>query len=134
MDDDARPTGAVPPTHDPLQMTVSRTRLGKDAGVRVSGEIDMLTAPTLLAFILAAVEDSPSGLGVDLTDVAFLDSSGVQVLVQAAAQATLAGTSFYLLCPPGNAVVRRVLDILQVGSVITIVERLAGPPASPIPG
>ena len=50
--------------------------------VRVAGEVDMATAPQLRE----RLEEMPEGTGtlvVDLTDVSFLDSTGLSVLVAA---------------------------------------------------
>jgi len=112
-------------------MTLTRSVVGADVGVRVSGEIDSVTAPELQAFVVAASVSTPSGLGLDLSDVTFLDSSGVRVLVRLAQRAATAGTGFYLLCPVANTAVGLVLDALQLGSVMTIVETRPGPSAGP---
>ncbi|MGE2731452.1 STAS domain-containing protein [Mycolicibacterium vaccae] len=49
--------------------------------VAAVGAVDMLTAPKLQEVIDAGVERKPSGLVVDLTDVDFLGSAGMQVLM-----------------------------------------------------
>ncbi|MEZ0342956.1 STAS domain-containing protein [Mycobacterium sp. pV006] len=49
--------------------------------VAAVGAVDMLTAPHLQEVIDAAVEAKPAGLVVDLTDVDFLGSAGMQVLM-----------------------------------------------------
>ncbi|MFB1298860.1 STAS domain-containing protein [Mycobacterium sp. pW049] len=49
--------------------------------VSAVGAVDMLTAPKLQEAIDAVVERKPAGLIVDLTDVDFLGSAGMQVLV-----------------------------------------------------
>ncbi|MGP4056856.1 STAS domain-containing protein [Mycobacterium sp. 4D054] len=51
------------------------------AVVAAVGAVDMLTAPQLQAVIAAALARRPSGLIVDLTDVDFLGSAGMQVLM-----------------------------------------------------
>lgn len=54
---------------------------GSVAVIRAAGAIDMLTAPALHNACRAACSKHPSGLVVDLTDVEFLSSAGMQVLV-----------------------------------------------------
>ncbi|MGE2833919.1 STAS domain-containing protein [Mycobacterium sp. SMC-4] len=49
--------------------------------VAAVGAVDMLTAPQLQDVITAAVDRKPSGLIIDLTDVDFLGSAGMQVLM-----------------------------------------------------
>jgi anti-sigma B factor antagonist len=51
--------------------------------LRVAGEVDLLTAPELKAEIEQALGAEPRVLVVDLSEVGFLGSSGLAVLVQA---------------------------------------------------
>ncbi|MFG1933313.1 STAS domain-containing protein [Mycobacterium sp. NPDC048908] len=51
------------------------------AVLRVDGDIDLATVPTLEAAIEEALTSKPTGLVVDLTDVGFLASAGLQALV-----------------------------------------------------
>lgn len=55
--------------------------VGSVVVVRAAGALDMLTAPDLRADIQAALTRQPTGLIVDLTDVEFLASAGMQVLI-----------------------------------------------------
>jgi anti-sigma B factor antagonist len=64
--------------------SVASSELGlPSVTVRVSGEIDMLTAPQLLDCLLTAAETHPRELVVDLTLVTFMDSSGIAALIKA---------------------------------------------------
>jgi len=51
--------------------------------VHVAGEVDLANAPELDAQLATVMSDSPSQLVVDLTDVTFMDSTGLGVLVRA---------------------------------------------------
>lgn len=104
-----------------LQLSLTHAMLGNEAGVRVGGEIDIATAATLRAFIEIALSSRPAALGVDLTGVTFMDSSGIRVLVQTARAAAAGGTEFFLVCPLANRPVRHVLEILQMDTVMEIV-------------
>jgi anti-sigma B factor antagonist len=53
----------------------------------VSGEVDVVTAPHLQEAIALALANRPAVLIVDLTDVAFLASAGMAVLVSSGLQA-----------------------------------------------
>ena len=56
---------------------------GPTAVLRVAGVLDMLTAPQLEESISASMRKNPSALIVDLSDVDFLASAGMGVLVAA---------------------------------------------------
>lgn len=53
------------------------------AVVSVSGVVDMLTSPRLEAAIDGALEQQPAGIVIDFTEVDFLASAGMGVLVAA---------------------------------------------------
>lgn len=57
--------------------------MGRVAVVAASGDLDMLTAPQLREAVEATLSKSPAGLIVDLTEVDFLGSAGMQVLMEA---------------------------------------------------
>lgn len=56
---------------------------GPAAVVTVAGEIDLVTAPELDEAVSTAVEKRPDVLVMDLRDVTFLSSAGLQVLAAA---------------------------------------------------
>ena len=60
--------------------------------VAVEGEIDLATAPALLAALRDAVASPASAVVADLTGVEFIDSSGVHALLVAAAAARQHGS------------------------------------------
>ena len=59
------------------------SRSNGQAYVRVHGEIDLYTAPQLWETIDAMIAETPHELVIDLSDVTFLDSTGLSVLVRA---------------------------------------------------
>lgn len=71
--------------------------------VAPSGEIDLLTVEAFRAAIAAAAAAEPGELVVDLTDVSFIDSTGLGAVVEANARATRAGTRFAVVVPHGSA-------------------------------
>lgn len=66
--------------------TVEQSRVGAVCVVSVSGTLDTLTAPQLEAAIAAAAAGAPPALVVDLSNVDFLASAGMGVLVAAHAE------------------------------------------------
>ncbi|MBS2965069.1 STAS domain-containing protein [Actinocrinis puniceicyclus] len=76
--------------------------------VTVRGELDMATADRLWTQLEPLLE--PQTLVVlDGTEVTFLDSSGLRVLLQAGNRATSGGATFRLVAP--QQAVQRVLDL-----------------------
>jgi anti-anti-sigma factor len=69
--------------HDPRQRWLGRT-----AVVSASGALDLLTSPRLKQLLTSTLQERPAGLIVDLTEVNFLSSAGMQVLVNIHAAAT----------------------------------------------
>lgn len=88
-----------------------------ETGLRASGEIDAHTAPTLAA----AIDGAGSSVDLDLTEVDFVDSSGLRVLIDAHQRLEEAGGGLRLtgLSEP----VRRLLEISGVSEYLGVVER-----------
>lgn len=66
--------------------------------VSVSGEIDMLTAPTLRSCLEHQLKQRPQLIVVDLSSISFLGSSGLAVLVAMQRRAGETGTTLRLVC------------------------------------
>ena len=81
----------------------------------VRGEVDLAAVPDLEADLEAAIRESVGALVVDLTDVSFIDSSGLQVLLRARALLGRADRALVLICPHGR--VRRVFELAGVSDV-----------------
>ena len=80
--------------------------------VSVVGEVDVSNAGELREAVDAALARAPKKLEVDLADVAYIDSTGIGVLVCASHRADPAGCDFEVTNPQAN--VRRVLGLLGV--------------------
>jgi anti-sigma B factor antagonist len=66
-----------------MELEISTTRDQDACIVRVGGEVDVYTSPSLKAALVAAVADGCRIVIVDLDKVGFIDSSGLGVLVGA---------------------------------------------------
>ena len=86
--------------------------------VPVSGEIDLHTAPTLRDAVLTALRQHGPILWLDLRDVPFLDSTGLEVLLATRRRAELEGGNLTLLGP--TSAVRRVIEVTGLDKVFTI--------------
>ena len=71
--------------------------------VAPTGEIDMLTVPALREAIAAAAARKPEVLVVDLTEVSFIDSTGLGAVVEAHSRAVRNGTRYAVVVPHGSA-------------------------------
>jgi|SRR5689334_15039704 len=83
---------------------------------RLSGELDMASAPTLEE-ALRPVVDACKRLTLDLEDVTFLDSSGIRALVQLAGRLDGSAPLVLTNVPDG---VRRLLDIVGLDTLPNI--------------
>jgi anti-anti-sigma factor len=57
--------------------------LGSWTTVALAGEIDLVSAPTVLSTVLGASEEGDAGVVIDLSAVDFIDIAGVRALVLA---------------------------------------------------
>jgi anti-anti-sigma factor len=89
-----------------VELRVSRTR--EPRGLRVSGEVDASNA-VQLARALAAETAHGGDVTLDLADVAFLDSTGLEHLIRAARD--LEGTGRLILVSPQDPI-RRLFELV----------------------
>jgi anti-sigma B factor antagonist len=89
--------------------------------VAARGAVDMLTAPLLQEVVIAAADRQPSGLIVDMTDVDFLGSAGMQVLMTARKQLT--DTTRFAVVADGPAT-SRPLKITGIADYIELFSTL----------
>jgi len=91
-----------------MEFEISSETRGDDLIVSVRGDVDLATAP-LLDRALADLWQPPDRLVIDAAGVAFMDSTGLGVLVKCAARARDEGGSIGLAAVTPR--VRRVLAI-----------------------
>ena len=98
---------------------VSVERAEDELAVHVRGSFDAVAAPTILAAVEAAADLGGRGrLVFDLSDVRFLDSAGISVLVRGAMLQELAGGSVAVRNPPRIA--RRLLELMRLTNLIPV--------------
>jgi anti-sigma B factor antagonist len=90
--------------------------------VAVEGEIHVSTAPEFSAMLSATVTGGCTSLVLDLTDVMFIDSTGLSVLLSALRQVTHAGGSMAVVC--SNPTVLRLFEITRLDTTFDIHARL----------
>lgn len=91
--------------------------------VEVVGEVDVYTAPRLKDKLLQVERDGVHHIVVDLTQVGFIDSVGLGVLIGALRRARAGGGTLVLGGP--NPRIRRILDITGLSSAFTVAQDVA---------
>ena len=95
------------------------------ATVVLDGEIDIVTAPAIGRFLMAAISGGNVHLAVDMSGVTFLGAAGIGVLVAAANRAREVGGSLSLLAPSPQ--VRWLLGVLHLDGILPAAQRPTGP-------
>ena len=98
---------------------------GACAIVNVRGELDIATAPDLVAALETAAQQSTERVVVNLLDTSFIDSTGLTTLFRAHKGYEGREGVFAIICGPDNVEVRRVIDLMGFDQVFTIHESLA---------
>lgn len=98
--------------------------IDQSSSIRLSGELDMSSAPELDRVLEAAAEPGGAIL-VDLSELTFMDSTGINAFLKAAL--SLSGRGCLVLHGEQDRV-RRVLDLVGVDASIPNLHRLAHDP------
>jgi anti-sigma B factor antagonist len=93
-------------------LAVKRTRSDGYDVLTVEGELDVATAPRMLAALNEALADMALPLIVDLSRVVFMDSTGLALLMNARRRARRRGQGFAIVCPGGP--ISRVFEIADM--------------------
>ena len=81
-----------------IEPTFEVAEYGRWAVMRVTGEIDMATAPRLRQHVLTVTARKPAGLVLDLDRIEFIDSTGLGVMVGAAKRMRMIDGGFRIVC------------------------------------
>ncbi len=92
---------------NPLSVTATAER--DHTLVSVAGEVDAASADTLRGVITEVIEGGQSTVAVDMSDVSFIDSSGLRVLIAGYKAASAAGGQLSVRTP--SEPVTRLLEI-----------------------
>jgi anti-sigma B factor antagonist len=91
-----------------------------DAGAtvaRIEGEIDMASAPAIGEAVGTSIDRGPTVL--DMTDVEFIDSAGIRMLVELARRAGPEPSPLPLVAPRGS-IVRRMVELTGIEELFTL--------------
>lgn len=86
----------------------------------VRGDVDMQNAADLRTAIEEAASDGKSRLVIDMTDVPFMDSSGLASLV-GAQKSIRADVRMIVICPEN---LRRIFEVTRLDTILTVVSTL----------
>lgn len=112
------PDAAGRPAINPGELKVLVSGADPEYEVRLLGELDMSTAPQLRDELLRVVSDRARMVTVDLSELAFVDSTGLSVLITGLKRLRQQGGEMALRSPtPGT---RRVLEITGLTEVFPI--------------
>lgn len=100
----------------PGQFEVVEAALEQAPGVAVRGEIDIATVSDLERALDIAIRASRGAFVLDLSNVEFLDSSGLQALLRARALLGREDRALAVICPPGP--VRRLFDVAGITDLL----------------
>jgi anti-anti-sigma factor len=108
----------VTETETSEHLTVEVERSGAHASVvSLAGELDLSTIPTIEPRLLQEIR-SRRGVVIDLTRVAFIDSSGIGMLIQAFRESEGSGRLHIVIAPSSQ--VERVFTIAGVDRVLPL--------------
>lgn len=103
-------------------LEISTCRHGRHALVAVRGELDLAGAAEMRARLRRACEENEGRVILDLSELMFVDSTGLSILVEYHAKTRSAGGRLILVAP--RPAVVRVLDITGLRERLYVCARL----------
>lgn len=93
----------------PSQLSIRDVVSGGDHRLEVSGELDLASAGRLQAAIEGLRSGETTGVTIDLSEVSFMDSTGLRALLMGHRLCEERGYDFRLI--PGPPVVQRLFEL-----------------------
>ena len=103
---------------EPVEFALRSDREGETHVVTVRGELDMAVAPRVEAALGEDAEGAAAVL-VDLTELGFMDSAGLRVLLMASERYRRAGTPWAVAVSEDSAV-RRMLSLSETEGTLPV--------------
>lgn len=97
---------------------VDEAGLGDAPGVAVHGEVDLNVVPELEDALKRAILESIGAFIIDLSDLEFIDSTGLHVLLRARGLLGRDDRALAVVCPYGP--VRRVFELSGVSELFAL--------------
>ena len=102
----------------PPVLDVDVAHLDEACVIRIQGELDIATAPTLESALLHALDSEAASIFLDLGRVRFIDSMGLRVLVWAARESREDGKELAVVVADGQ--VRKLLYLTAIDQSIRV--------------
>jgi anti-anti-sigma factor len=99
--------------------TVKVHTAGEVVHVALAGEIDLANAATVEEEIFAAVDNTAATVVIDLTDVLYLDSSGLRILFLLAGRLQMLQIGMEVVAPAGSPI-RRVIEVFGLEPFVVL--------------
>ena len=104
---------------------------GDAPGLTVRGQLDLAAVPRLELALDTAIRESAGAFVFDFTDLEFLDSSGLRVVLRARASLARDERQLAIVCPPGP--VRRLIEVAGVADLFFLYDSRADVNAALVP-
>ncbi len=108
----------------PVRFDMREQRIAGLLTITVEGELDLLTAPTLVAQIADLVRAEPADVVLDLVETEFIDSAGLAILLNLQRRLDRRGRRLRVVCDDGP--VRRVIEMARLEEALGVVPVPAG--------
>lgn len=109
-------------SHDELSIDLKTENAGGTLVLKLRGSLDLATSPTVRAALTEATEKGHQDLIVDLTQLEFLDSTGLGALIGAHRRAAENGGSLRLIVADGP--IARLLNITGLIRIFAVYHSL----------
>jgi anti-anti-sigma factor len=94
------------------------TQVGQRVVLGAAGEIDLITAHRLEAAADDALDKGARDLWIDLSDVEFIDSSGIHALLQIRGRVEALNRRLAVICPLGP--IRRAFELTGLDEALPL--------------
>jgi stage II sporulation protein AA (anti-sigma F factor antagonist) len=106
--------------HDRPHLDVARSERDGVQLVELAGELDLDSIAELDAVLAAASAGAPPRVCLDLTGLAFIDSSGLAAVIRAHIAAAESGGGLIVVAPAGT--VRRTIETSGLMDMLSVVD------------
>jgi len=101
-----------------MELTIDTVETQRMQLVKVKGDVDLYTSTQMRAAVMKAIPKAGGAVGVDLSEVRYMDSSGVATLIEGLRAAAKRKTEFVLVAP--SKPVMKVLGLARLDTIFTI--------------
>ena len=108
--------------NNPLRLGIDVQQVTGIPVLKVTGEIDIYTAPMFKQAVVNMVTEGSKNVIIDLSGVTFMDSSGFGTLLGATRRLRPSGGGLHLAAP--NSTIQRMLRLTRLDSIMRIYDTI----------